>query len=196
MKSWLGRTTDSERTSPEATSTNSSRTSVGVDDADDDGPTEALAVADAADLGAAWTRRAAIVLPSGDHQKLTTWPSRSVRVAPDLASTSRIGPTGIENCVVGTFVGPIVATVSPTGSNATAAIPKTGIVRSVDPSRAATMTSERPFAFARTNASNPRSRLTTADRKSPGPVNASETGLPSRPISPRKAFEPVPMWAS
>src|SRR3954451_5180561 len=110
MKSWLGRTTDSERTSPEATSTNSSRTSVGVDDADGDGPVEAFAVADAAGLGAAWTRSAEIVEPSGRPQKRTSWPPRSVRVAPDFASMRRIGPAGIENCVVGTFVGPIVAT--------------------------------------------------------------------------------------
>src|SRR3954453_22259324 len=45
MKSCLARTTDSDRTSPEATSTNSSRTSVGVDDADGDAPAEAPAVA-------------------------------------------------------------------------------------------------------------------------------------------------------
>src|SRR4051812_13392681 len=116
MNSCPGSTTGCERMSPDRTSTNTSRTSLGgwLGAGDDDAPGDddaAPLAAGAADSGGAgnglalalvgalaagrgdalppaigWTRRAAMVRPSGDHQKLTTLPSRSVRILPVSAS--------------------------------------------------------------------------------------------------------------
>src|SRR6185295_9899952 len=150
MNSWPGRTTSWAPISPEATSTNSRRTSVGVSVgegiglADDGGPAGGARLGDAGADGVApatgWTRNAAIVDPSGDHQKLTTDPSRSVRTLPDAGSITRSGPRGMTYAVGPGSVGPIDATVSPVGLNTTPAVPNTGIVRSFEPSRFATTT--------------------------------------------------------
>src|SRR5580765_7222687 len=105
MKSVPGTTTDCAATLPLATSTKSIRTSVGGSDGDGWAPPASLGAAEASREAAAraeavgaapadplgpgeappaivWTRRAAIVLPSGDHQNPTTWPSSSCRTLP------------------------------------------------------------------------------------------------------------------
>ena len=78
-------------------------------------------------------------MPSGDHQNPTTWPSSSVRTLP-AASSTRSGPNGKVYATGCGSVGPMEATRSPTGAKVTAAEPNTGIVRSVEPSRAASTT--------------------------------------------------------
>src|SRR4051812_44347484 len=109
MKRRPGSTTDWDWTLPDAASTNSSRTSLGGWLGDAPGSVDPPTAPDpggrlGAGVGAGdpvvpppigCTRIAAIVLPSGDHQKLTTLPSRIVRTLPDTASSSRKGPIGI-----------------------------------------------------------------------------------------------------
>src|SRR5690349_18835325 len=109
MNSRPGSTTDWDWTSPDAASTNSRRTSLGgwlgdapgsVDPGTAAEPARRLGAGDGpgdpvAPPASGCTRIAAIVLPSGDHQKLTTLPSRSVRTLPETASSSRSGPIGI-----------------------------------------------------------------------------------------------------
>src|SRR3954447_4403287 len=97
MNSRPGSTTDCDWIVPEATSTKSSSTSLGgwlgagvgpPDDGDAEVPAGervgfaplGLGAADAPAVAAiGCTRIAAIVLPSGDHQKVATLPSRTLR---------------------------------------------------------------------------------------------------------------------
>ena len=133
--------TASDRILPDATSTKTMCTVLGEEVGDAPGAGEGLVVgAGEADPSGGTTRSAAIVLPSGDHQKLTTAPSSRVRTLPDSGSRSRSGPTGTEYADWPGSLGPIEATVSPLGSKPTAAVPKTGIERRVDSPRPATTT--------------------------------------------------------
>src|SRR4051812_12696883 len=141
MKTRPGSTTDWAWMSPDAASTKSRRTSLGGWLGDASGAADPPGAADpsvllgagegagepAARPAIGWTRIAAIVLPSGDHQKLTTLPSRTVRTLPDLASSSRKGPIGMLYGGPPVSVAPIDAIVSPAGLNVTPAVPTTGI---------------------------------------------------------------------
>src|SRR5262249_26073778 len=143
-----GATTGCDSTLPDFTSTNSSRTSLGGADGVGSALVPALssgegrAEAGAATLGSGlglgagdagdpegsadppppatgWTRMAAIVLPSGDHQNPTTCPSSSVRTVPAV-SRSRSGPNGKSYWTAWGSLGPIEATMLPAGSKLTA----------------------------------------------------------------------------
>src|SRR5690348_10224161 len=98
-----------DRTSPLATSTNINRTSFAGAVGDGEaavGMIEGSTDVPGAGAAVGWIRSAAIVLPSGDHQKLTTVPSTSVRTLPDVTSMSRTGPSGIWISVDTGCVGP------------------------------------------------------------------------------------------
>src|SRR5215212_6512707 len=162
MNSRPGSTTDCDWMAPEATSTKSSRTSlggwlgagVGAPDAPAAGERVGFAVlgVGAADAPAAapigCTRIAVMVLPSGDHQKLATLPSRTVRTLPLAASSSRTGPSGIVNSGPPAAAAPMDPTVSPAGLNVIPAVPKTGILCALLPSRPETTTAAGPDAAA------------------------------------------------
>src|SRR4051812_10834894 len=129
MNSRPGSTTDWDWIAPEATSTKSSRTSlggwlgagVGAPDAADAGERVGLGPPGLGEAEApaapaiGCTRIGGIVLPSGDHQKLATLPSRTLRTLPLAASSSRSGPSGIVNAGPPVAAAPIDATVSPAG---------------------------------------------------------------------------------
>src|SRR6516164_6665211 len=116
--------------SPLATSTKTSRTSLAGTDGDGDaavGMIEGSGDDPGSAVVAGWIRNAAIVFPSGDHQKLTTVPSSSDRTLPVATSIRRTGPSGIWMSVETGCVGPSEASIRPLGSKSTEAGPNTGI---------------------------------------------------------------------